>query len=141
MRRDLVTPRCFVKADTLPVEMVAELTKAHGKARDRIAEPELKALTKSLNTLSTSVQDANLQGSRIEDEELWDLLAGLDLIPGKGADAEVTNAIRVWATIEDDDEVVKAMREDAAEEMAAALAGTLSLSDSEKEAEGEEEEK
>ena len=141
MRRDLVTPRCFVKADTLPVEMVAELTKAHGKARDRIAEPELKALTKSLNTLSTSVQDANLQGSRIEDEELCDLLAGLDLIPGKGADAEATNAIRVWATIEDDDGVVKAMREDAAEEMAAALAGTLSLSDSEEEAKGEEEEK
>ena len=40
-----------------------------------------------------------------------------------------------------DDEVVKAMREDAAEEMAAALAGTLSLSDSEEEAEGQEEEK
>ena len=52
-----------------------------------------------------------------------------------------SNAIRVWATIEDDDEVVKAMREDAAEEMAAALAGTLSLSDPEEEAEGEEEEK
>ena len=68
-------------------------------------------------------------------------MAGLDLIPGKGADAEATNAIRVWATIEDDDEVVKAMREDAAEEMAAALAGTLSLSDSEEEAKGEEEEK
>ena len=48
----------------------------------------------------------------------------------------VLSASRKRLTIQE-----KAMREDAAEEMAAALAGMLSLSDSEEEAEGEEEEK
>ena len=115
-----------------------------GKRKAKAAEGAGTGQSKRPNTkggvLSASRKRLTIQESASR-KRLCDLLAGLDLIPGKGADAEATNAIRVWATIEDDDEVVKAMREDAAEEMAAALAGTLSLSDSEEEAEGEEEEK
>ncbi|CAB1113054.1 unnamed protein product [Ectocarpus sp. CCAP 1310/34] len=129
--------RCFVKANTLPVEMAAALTAAHGKARDRIAEPEHKALTASVSVLSTSVQEAQQQGSSIQDEDICDLLAELNIEPGKPIAEEAVNAVQHWATIEDEDDVVEAMRGDAVEEMTAQLAGTLLSTGSE---EGDEEE-
>ncbi|CAB1111078.1 unnamed protein product [Ectocarpus sp. CCAP 1310/34] len=75
--------RCFVKAETLPEEMAAELTKQHDKTRFNVADPDLKALAETVNTLSTSVQDAQKQGSRVVDEEISELLAELNIEPGK----------------------------------------------------------
>lgn len=102
--------------------MAAELTKQHGKTRCHVAEP-LKALTETVNTLSTNVHNAQQQGSPIEDE-ISELLAELDIEPGKSVGEETANVIQGWATIEDDDEVVEALRQDAVDEMAALLAGT-----------------
>ncbi|CAB1099057.1 unnamed protein product [Ectocarpus sp. CCAP 1310/34] len=115
--------RCFVKADTLPSEMAAELTTQHGKTRFSIAEPDLKALTETVNKLSTSVGEAQKQGAGIVDEEISELFAELDIEPGKPVEEEAVSAIRGWATIEDDEEVTEALRLDAADEMAELLAG------------------
>ncbi|CAB1110321.1 unnamed protein product [Ectocarpus sp. CCAP 1310/34] len=116
--------RCFVKAETLPDEMAAELTKQYGKSQFHVAEPTLKALTETLNTLSTSVHEAHKQGTQIEDEDIAELIAELRIEPGKPLLEEAVNAIQGWATIEDDDEVVEALREDTVEDMTAQLAGT-----------------
>ena len=48
------------------------------------------------------------------------------------------NAVRVWAIVEDEDDVVEAMRGDAAEKITARLAGTHNDADSEEEEEKEE---
>ena len=104
--------------------MAAELTKQHGKTRCHVAEPDLKALTETVNTLSTSVHNAQQQGSPIEDEEISEPLAELDIEPGKSVGEEAANVIQGWATIEDDGEVIEALRQDAVDEMTALLAGT-----------------
>ena len=116
--------RCFVKADTLPPEMAAGLTKQHGKTRFSIAEPDLKALTETVNKLSTSVGDAQEQGAGIVDEEISELFAELDIEPGKPVEGEAVSATQGWTTIEDDEEVMEALRLDAVDEMAELLAGT-----------------
>ncbi|CAB1101968.1 unnamed protein product [Ectocarpus sp. CCAP 1310/34] len=116
--------RCFVKAETLPEEMAAELTKQHGKTRFNVAKPDLKALAETVKTLSTSVKDAQKQGSRVVDEEISELLAELNIEPRKPVAGEAVAAIQGWATIEDDEEAVEALRLDAVEDMTALLAGT-----------------
>ncbi|CAB1105377.1 unnamed protein product [Ectocarpus sp. CCAP 1310/34] len=103
--------------------MAAELTKQHGKTRFDIAEPDLKALTETVNTLSTSVSDAQKQGSAVVDDEIAELLAELNIEPGQPLRGQAVSAIQGWATIEDDAEVVEALRLDAADDMAALLAG------------------
>ena len=68
-----------------------------------------------------------------------ELLVNLDVIPGEAADeAAMNNAVRVWATVEDEDYVVEAIRGDAAEEITARLAGTHIDADSEEEEKKEE---
>ena len=104
--------------------MAAELTKQHGKTRFSIAEPDLKALTETVNKLSTSVGHAHKQGAGTVDEDISELFAELDIEPGKPVEGEAVSAIQGWATIEDDDEVAEALRLDAVDEMAALLAGT-----------------
>ena len=112
-------------------------TKQHGKTRFHVAEPDLKALAETVNTLSTSERDAQQQGSRIVDDEISELLAELDIEPEKPVAEEAVNAIHGWATIEDDDEVVEALRLDTVDDMAALLAGTH-VSTGGKEKDGEE---
>lgn len=104
--------------------MEGELTKQHGKTRFNIEEPDLKALAQTVNALSTSVRDAQQEGSRLKDDEISELLAELHIEPGEPAVGEALSTIHGWATIEDDDEVVEALRLDAADEMAEMLAGT-----------------
>ena len=70
------------------------------------------------------MRDAQQQGSRIVDDEISELLAELDIEPGKPVAEESVNAIHGWATIEDDDEVVEALRLDTVDDMAALLSGT-----------------
>ena len=118
--------------------MEAELTKQHGKTRFAIAEPCLKALTETVTTLSASVNDAQQQGSLVVDDEIAELLAELNIEPGKPLGGEAVSAIQGWATIEDDDEVVEALRLDAVDEMAALLAGTHVSSGCEEEDEAED---
>ena len=104
--------------------MAAELTNLHGKTQARIHEPALRSLTKSVHSLSTSVHDAQQQGSRIEDEDLSEMFAEINVSPGEPAPEEAVDLVQAWATIEDDDDVVEAFRQDAADEMTAQLAGT-----------------
>ena len=98
----------------------------------------MKALTETANTLSTSVRDAQQQGSRVVDDEISELLAELDIEPGKPVAEEAVNAIHGWATIEDDDEVVEALRLDTVDDMAALLAGTYVSTGGEEKDEEEE---
>ena len=67
-----------------------------------------------------------------------ELLVNLDVTPGEAADEVAMNAIRVWATVEDEDDVVEAMRRDTAEENMTRLTGTHIDADSEEEEENEE---
>ena len=39
-----------------------------------------------------------------------ELFANLDVTPEEAADEAAMNTVRVWATVEDEDDVVKAMR-------------------------------
>ena len=103
--------------------MAAELTKQHGKTRFDIAEPDLKALMETVNTLSTIVSDAQKQGSAVVDDEMAELLAELNIEPGQPLGGQAVSAIQGWATIDDDAEVVETLRLDAADDMAAMLAG------------------
>ena len=90
----LPVTRCFVKTETLPEEMAAELTKQHGKTRFQITEPAFKALTDALDTLSTSAHEAQQQGSPIEDKGIAELMAELRIEPGKPIMGEAVNAIQ-----------------------------------------------
>ena len=74
--------------------------------------------------LSMNVRDAQEQGSRVEDEDIREMLANLDITPGEAASEETMDAIWVWATVEDEEDVAEAMRGDAAEEITARLTGT-----------------
>ena len=115
-----------------------KLTNAHGKARGRITDSPVKALKDALDMLSMSVRDAQQQGSRVEDEDIREMLASLDITPGEAASEEAMDAIRVWATVEDEEDVAEAMRGDAAEEITARLAGTHVDANSKEEKEEEE---
>ena len=65
-------------------------------------------------------------------------LSELDIEPGNPIAGEAVSAIQGWAIIEDDDEVVEALRLDAADEMAALLAGTRLSSGCDEEDEDED---
>ncbi|CAB1098949.1 unnamed protein product [Ectocarpus sp. CCAP 1310/34] len=66
----------------------------------------MKDLTRGLNTLSTRVLEAPAScAPSIQDEELCELLAELNIEPGKAAVGDAVNTLQAWATIEDDDEV------------------------------------
>ena len=56
-----------------------KLTNAHGKARGHVTDFPVKALKDALNILSMSLRDAQQQGSRVEDEDIREMLANLDI--------------------------------------------------------------
>ena len=56
----------------------------------------MKALKDTLNMLSKSARDAQQQGSRVEDEDIREMLANLDITPGEAASEEAMDTIRVW---------------------------------------------
>ena len=70
------------------------------------------------------MRQADEQGSPVADTELVDLLANLNIIPGECANEAAIEATQVWATVEDQDNVVEAMRLDAVDEMTEQLEGT-----------------
>eukprot|EP00903_Cladosiphon_okamuranus_P020286 g18616.t1 len=80
------------------------------------------------------------QGFPIRDEEISELLAELNIEIGKPVGEETGNVIRGWATIEDNDEVVEALRQDAVDEMTALLARTRLSTGGEEKDEQEEDE-
>ena len=119
--------------------MEAELTQTHGKARGNVVDSDVKALTDAVITLSTSVHGAQQQGCHVQDEEICEILANLDIAPGQPADQEAMKAVQLWGTVEDEHDVVEAMRTHAAEELTALLAGKSIGNDSEVEGEEDEE--
>lgn len=114
----LPPPRCWVKAKTLPLEIEAKLTAAHGKvARDGSKDSAVEGLVETLNKLSSRVHPVE-QGSPVAD-----LLANLNIIPGKSADEAAVQAAQVWAIVEDQEGIVEAMRLDAVDETTEQLNG------------------
>ena len=73
------------------------------------------------------------KGSRIEDEDIAELMTELNIEPGRPLVEEAVSAIQGWATIEDNDEVVEALRQDTVDDTTAQLAGTRLSSGLEKE--------
>ena len=82
----------------------------------------MEALTETLINLGSRVHKAEEQGSPVE--ELGGLLPNMGSTPGEPANAAAIQAAQFWATAEDQDDIVEAMREDAVEEMTAQLIGT-----------------
>ena len=66
------------------------------------------------------------------------MMAELNIEPGRPLVEEAVSAIQGWATIEDNNEVVEALRQDTVDDMTAQLAGTRLSSGLEKEDEQEE---
>ena len=115
--------RCWVKAKTFPLEMEASLDVAYGKSQSSGKNPAVDGLMKTLNTVSVRVHEAQEEGSPVTDMEIIDLLANLDITPGGHADESAKQKAQAWATIEDQEDVVEAMKSDDAEYLMKALAG------------------
>lgn len=94
----------------------------HGKKRDHAKEPGVEALTKTLNTLISRAHEGAKQGST-NIAECSDLLANLDISPGNPASDAAIKAVYTWVSLEDQDDIVEAIRADAEEDMVALLAG------------------
>ena len=92
--------------------------------RDGSKDPAVEGLAKTLNNVSVRVRQADEQGSSVTDTELVDLLANLNIISGECADEAAIEAAQVRATVEDQEDVVEAMRLDAVDEMTEQLEGT-----------------
>ena len=90
-----------------------------GAEKEPVDEP-----AESINDLSVRVHQAQQEGGPVADTELIDLLANLNITPGKPADEAATRAAEIWATVKDQEDVVEAMRLDAVDEMTAQLNGT-----------------
>ena len=105
--------------------MKATLTAAHENVlRDGSKNPAMEGLAKTLNNVSVRVRQAHEQWSLVPDTELVDLLANLNIIPGECADKAAIEVAQVWATVEDREDVVEAMRLDTVDEMTGQLRGT-----------------
>ena len=74
----------------------------------------------------------------VEDEDIAELMAELNIEPGRPLVEEAVSAIQGWATIEDNDEMVEALRQDTVDDTTAQLAGTRLSSGLEKEDKKEE---
>ena len=70
------------------------------------------------------MRQAEKQGSSVTDKEMIDVLANLGITPGLPAGEEAIEAAKVWATVEDQEDIVEAMRLDAVDEMTEPLKGT-----------------
>ena len=121
--------------------MEAELTAEHGKVVQHGSKDPVKELAETLNKLTSRVHEAKDHGSPA-DTELVDVLVNLDINPGEAADEAAIQAATVWALLEDQEDVVEAVRLDAVDEMAEPLSITFEeeggISDDErKESDGE----
>ena len=118
--------RCWVKAQTLLLEMKATLAADHGKGvPDGSKDPAGEELEKTLNNVSSRVRQADEQGSPVTGTAMFNLLANHSIIPGGCADEATIEAAQVWATVEDQEDAVEAMRLDVVNEMTAQLEGIV----------------
>ena len=101
---------------------MASLDVAHGKSRASVKDPAVDGLFKTLNTVSVRVHEAQEEGSPVTDTEIIDLLANLDITPWGHADESAEQKAQEWATIEDQEDIVKAMKSDDAKDLTKALA-------------------
>lgn len=56
------------------------------------------------------MHEAAAQGSCVNDTDLCDVLTDLDISTGKPADHAAIDPARVWTAVEDEEEMVEAMR-------------------------------
>ena len=134
--------RCWIRAETLPAEKQASLTQASGKGvvngskDDGVAE-----LTAALNAISVAVGTA-AEGGPAQDVKLCEVLAHLDIVPGRPAHPAAIEAVQAWAELEDQLEIVEALTKDATDVLNERVNGTFAddanLSDNELELAGTE---
>ena len=104
--------------------MEASLDVAYWKSRASGKGPGFDGLMKTLNTVIVRVHEAQEEGSPVTDTEIIDLLANLDITRGGDADESAKQKVQEWATIEDQEDVVEAMKSDDAEDLTKTLTGT-----------------
>lgn len=112
----------------------------HGKVGRVGSKDPVEELTETFNKVSTRVAATKDCGSP-PTEEIIDLLADLDMNPGEAADEAAIEGLKEWATFEDQEDVVEALRLDALDEMTEHLNGTytkeVGVSDDEGGSDGE----
>ena len=96
-------------------------SRARGSQQTPTHLPQI--LMKTLNTVSVRVHEAQEEGSPVTDTETIDLFANLDIAPGGHADESAKQKAQEWATIEDQEDVVEAMKSDDAEDLTKASVG------------------
>ena len=70
------------------------------------------------------MHEAQEEGSPVTDTEIIDLLANLNITPGGHADESAKQKAQEWTTIENQEDVVEAMKSDAVDDLTNTLAGT-----------------
>ena len=98
-------------------------------------------LTAALNTISVAVGTA-AEGGPAQDVELCEVLAHLDIVPGRPAHPAAIEVVQAWAELEDQLEIVEALTKDATDVLNERVNGTYaddaSSSDNELELAGTE---
>ena len=96
---------------------------AYRKSRASGKDPAVDGLMKTLNTVSVRVHEAQEEGSPVTDTEIIDWVANLDITSGGHVDESAKQKAQGWATIEDQEDGVEAMKSDAADDLTNTLAG------------------
>ena len=103
--------------------MEAGLTPEHGKVARHGSKDPTKEFAETLNKLTSHVHEAKDHGSPADTELIY-ALANLDLNSGQTADEAIKRAATVWVTLQDQEDVVEAVRLDAVGEMTEQLNDT-----------------
>ena len=103
--------------------VTANFDVAYGKSRASGKDPAVDGFMKTLNMVSVRVHQAQEEGSPVTDTEIIELLANLDITPGGHADESVEQKAQEWATTEDQENVIEAMKSYAADDLTNTLAG------------------
>ena len=91
----------------------------NGSKDDGVAE-----LTAALNTISVAVGTA-AEGGPAQDVELCEVLAHLDIVPGRPAHPAAIEAVQAWAELEDQLEIAEALTKDATDVLNERVNGTF----------------
>lgn len=111
----MIPSRCWLKAETLSAEQEADLANDAGKGVvDGAKDAGVAELTDTLNALSIGVREA-ASGPGVQDSELVEVLANLNIAPGTRAHPAAIKAVDEWARLEEQPEFADTLSEDAKE--------------------------
>lgn len=91
------------------------LARDSGKGvRNGSEESEVAKLVEALNALSVGVQNA-AQSLSVRGDELCEVLAHLEIVPGQPASSTAIQLAQAWAGLEEQEEIAEALRLDSVE--------------------------